>query len=276
MPPTLYLVYGDQALSLGRGALTVGRLETCDLALEGREVSRRHARIVATPEGPVLVDRSRFGTLLNDAGVAAPALLADGDRLRIGRHDLLVTSVPWEHGAVPFPEGTTERVLPRLAAWRRRYGVPELVGLVAAVGAGLAALRLTGQLLAGAVAATVAETVCFYTLLALRDLREERRAAPAAAPTPGLLQLFRQLHLEFGAADAVDTLLLRPAAYALGVWLLGPLPGLLAGAALADLVFWGPLLGTFHWHWAARASERVRREHARPTSESIAPNVPAE
>jgi len=267
MRPTLYLVYGDQAFPLDRGSVTLGRLESCDLPLEGLEVSRRHARIHATPEGPLLLDRSRHGTELNGAALAAPALLTDGDRLRIGRHHLLITSVPWEHGAIPLPAERREGLLTRIAAWRRRYGTPELVGLVAAVAGGLGAFRLTESVILGAVAATAMETVFFYSLLAARDRRAERREQ--ARGPEGLRPMLRELHLEFGAADAVDTLFLRPACYALGLATLGGLPGLLAGALAADLLFWGPVLRTFHWRFAARPARGAGAHGGRPTSDDL-------
>jgi len=273
VPIALYLVSGDLALSLRR-PVTLGRLESCDLPLEGLEVSRRHARILPTPEGPVLVDRSRYGTILNDAVVAAPALLADGDRLRVGRHDLLITAVPWEHGAVPLPESSAERFLPRFSAWRRRYGVPELAGLAAAMLAGLGVQRLTGSVLVTAGAATLAETACFYSLLARQDLVAERQAEAGTAPPLRVGALLRQLHVEFGAADVADTLVLRPACYALGLWLFGGIVGLLVGAAGADLLFWGPVLGTFHWRLAARPGTTLGREHRRATTQTTRPPLP--
>ncbi len=78
MTAQLFLVHQDRAIPLSRGALAIGRLDECQLVLEGREVSRRHARIVATPRGPLLVDRSRFGTEVNGARVAARRCCAMG------------------------------------------------------------------------------------------------------------------------------------------------------------------------------------------------------
>ena len=85
MRPSLVLRYGDRRFTLSRGAIAVGRLEECELALDGPEISRRHARIVATPEGPLLVDRSRFGTYLNGSQVVAPTLLQPGDQFELIR-----------------------------------------------------------------------------------------------------------------------------------------------------------------------------------------------
>ena len=62
MRPTLVLRHGSRSLALAGRAVAVGRLEECEVLLDGAQISRRHARIVPTPEGPLLVDRSRFGT----------------------------------------------------------------------------------------------------------------------------------------------------------------------------------------------------------------------
>ena len=51
---------------------------------------------------------------------------------------------------------------------------------------------------------------------------------------------------EFGVAELLDTLLIRPAALMLGVWLLpDPLWGLLAGKVVADIVFYAIAAGAF-------------------------------
>src|SRR5262245_49410262 len=94
MPTVLVLRCGTRQFPLSGYPVAIGRLPACDLTLEGAEISRRHARIVPTPEGPLLVDRSRFGTYLNGAQVVAPSLLGPGDVILIGRHDLQVELAP--------------------------------------------------------------------------------------------------------------------------------------------------------------------------------------
>jgi len=53
--------------------------------LDASTVSRRHARLLVTPEGTVLEDfGSKNGTFRGDEPVTSPVQLADGDAIRIG------------------------------------------------------------------------------------------------------------------------------------------------------------------------------------------------
>ena len=68
----------DQALLLGRG-------DEADIKLQDHSVSRKHARIEPADEGYYVADfQSTNGTFVNDRQLEAPALLADGDYLRVG------------------------------------------------------------------------------------------------------------------------------------------------------------------------------------------------
>ncbi|MDH4349353.1 MAG: FHA domain-containing protein, partial [Gemmatimonadota bacterium] len=69
---------GTSEAALLERPLSIGRLPECDLSLAGENVSRRHAYLLPTPEGPMLVDRSQFGTWVNGERMTAPRLLADG------------------------------------------------------------------------------------------------------------------------------------------------------------------------------------------------------
>jgi two-component system cell cycle response regulator len=69
---------GEQTLMLGRG-------EDCDIRLQDHSVSRKHARIEATPEGYHVFDQqSTNGTFVNDKQLDPSWLLQDGDYLRVG------------------------------------------------------------------------------------------------------------------------------------------------------------------------------------------------
>lgn len=233
--------------------MAIGRLEECDLALEGAEISRRHARIVPTPEGPLLVDRSRFGTFLNGSQVVAPSLLQAGDVILVGDVDLHV-----EVGEAPPVAAEAGGFRRTLAGWRRRYGLAEAAGTVALVLAALAIHRATGSVLAAALAGSLAEGAWFYAVLLGRDLRQERRTARTGGFVPRpIRELGRDLLLEFGAAERVDGLLFRPLSLALGLVTLSGWPGLLAGKLVADLLFYGPVLSLFHWRDAARRAAQT-------------------
>jgi hypothetical protein len=263
MSPSLVLLYGSRVVPLAGRPVAVGRLPECDIALEGREVSRRHARIVPTPRGPLLVDRSRFGTCLNGSQVVAPVLLHPGDVILVGRDELRVDLAE----RYPGPPAARDARWERLHEWRRRYGWSEAVGALAAVAAALWVRRASHSLVAAAYAGTFAETVWFYAVLVLRDLRRESRSPGFTGGAGEILgRVTRNLALEFGVAEAVDSLLLRPLCLVLGLRLLDGWLGVLAGKLAADVVFYGPVLALFHWRLARRREDPRDGDRRRPTT----------
>lgn len=74
--------------------LTIGRGEDATVRLEDRTVSRRHARIMLGPGGPVIEDTgSRFGVLLDGQPLSAPRRLDAGAEIRLGNAVLRVERV---------------------------------------------------------------------------------------------------------------------------------------------------------------------------------------
>jgi len=108
--PGDYLVYeADQQVRVA--PLTaewtrIGRSLAANVRFDDPTVSRRHALIVHTPDGPqVLDDRSLNGVFVNGTRVTH-RMLTDGDEIVVGRYRLhyLVVS---EVGARPETTGTT-------------------------------------------------------------------------------------------------------------------------------------------------------------------------
>jgi hypothetical protein len=254
MPTVLILRCGTRLLPLIGHPVAIGRLPECELALEGAEISRRHARIVPTPEGPLLVDRSRFGTFLNGAQVVAPSLLVPGDVILIGRYDMIVELAD---GPQAVRHDGPKAWRQSFAAWRRRYGVAELVGTAALVLAALAIQRTTGSIVAAALAGSLAEAGWFYAVLLVRQSRVERKEARVGGfEARPVRELGRDLLFEFGAAERLDGLVLRPLCLGLGLWLIGGWPGLLLGKLVADTLFYGPVLALCPWRGAGRPGGR--------------------
>ena len=66
-------------------AITIGRASDVTVRLDDQSVSRRHARIVLGPDGPVIEDAgSSFGTLVDGQPLAGPRRLEPGAELRLG------------------------------------------------------------------------------------------------------------------------------------------------------------------------------------------------
>src|SRR6267143_3822731 len=89
-------VTGGRVVSLTDGreyvitgaSLVFGREAGCDVVVPGKDVSRRHAEIVQTPKGYLLVDSSTNGTFVNEERVEGQRILARGDVLRLGDEQL--------------------------------------------------------------------------------------------------------------------------------------------------------------------------------------------
>jgi hypothetical protein len=260
--PTLSLLHGDVTIALVGRAVAIGRLPECDVMLDGWEVSRRHARIVPTPAGPLIVDRSRFGTFVNQSQVIAPLLLTEGDVIRVGRNELRVVVAP-----VSVLAPARSGLATRLAGWWRRYGLPEIGGAAAALAGALLTLRAGGSIPLAALAGTAAEILWFYGSLAVRDFRYEARAGAQAGrrfDRRSAGDVLRNLAREFGAAEAVD-LLLRPVCFGVGLATIGGIGGLLAGKVTADMLFYGPVLSLCHWRFAGRAPRAAEPHRLRQT-----------
>jgi hypothetical protein len=72
-------------LDLPQGELMIGRAPECFLRIDDELVSRRHARLVVSPDGVVLEDLgSRNGSRVNGRAVEGNVALAVGDEVEIG------------------------------------------------------------------------------------------------------------------------------------------------------------------------------------------------
>ena len=64
--------------------ITIGRTGACEITIPNQQVSRKHARIFISPDGPALEDlSSKNGTFHNGKPVADITNLEDGDIIQI-------------------------------------------------------------------------------------------------------------------------------------------------------------------------------------------------
>lgn len=79
------LICGPREFILVPGENTLGRVGEATAWIDSVTVSRRHARVMLTAEGATIEDLgSKNGTFLRGQRLAGPALLADGDVIRLG------------------------------------------------------------------------------------------------------------------------------------------------------------------------------------------------
>lgn len=76
---------------LGDSPLRIGRDPSCEIQLDNLAVSRQHAAILPhRTMGFILEDLdSRNGTLLNGNPLAKRSVLVGGDRIGVGKHELI-------------------------------------------------------------------------------------------------------------------------------------------------------------------------------------------
>ncbi|WP_137843046.1 hypothetical protein [Microbacterium sp. 2FI] len=157
-----------------------------------------------------------------------------------------------EHGirvGIPAPQApteapSTEKQRRGIVFWIVRYLPAEIVGTAAMVIAGIAVTAWTDNAALIAVAALLGEIVGFYVVLSITIYAEQAHVAASWRAAVGRTAML--LIAEFGVAELLDTLLIRPLALMLGVWLLGdPMWGLLAGKVVADVIFYAVAAGAF-------------------------------
>jgi hypothetical protein len=143
--------------------------------------------------------------------------------------------------------------------WLHRYALAELAGVGTALLAGWLAGVAALPLLAIGYASAIGENVGFYGTIVGRQIAADRRHAHAVGQRYRLAQMWvtmRELMLEFGPAEVLDSLVIRPFAMALGVRLLGQVSGIVAGKLAADVTFYLPVILTYELRRRARRAAR--------------------
>jgi hypothetical protein len=125
----------------------------------------------------------------------------------------------------------------KLAEWVRRYLPCEIAGTVGELGGAAVAYKISGSLGLAAVVATIGASVGYYAAAYVAAVRIAYRAHQ---PLRTMQRVFianalamRSVVVEFGPAEILDSLIIRPAAYYLGPVLFG---GTVAGWIVAKLV----------------------------------------
>jgi DNA-binding winged helix-turn-helix (wHTH) protein len=110
-PSRFSVIKGVREILLHEGENLLGRVAEGAVRLDSEKASRRHARIVVRGVDAVLEDLdSKNGTFLNGQRVEGSMMLAEGDRIVVGRDTLVVCAGP--------PAGTTDTDLDDRRVWR--------------------------------------------------------------------------------------------------------------------------------------------------------------
>lgn len=145
--------------------------------------------------------------------------------------------------------------------WVRRYGPPELAGIVSAALGYLLVERMTGSATAAAFGGSLGENVGFYGTFVLRSVLRLDGSTRGWMQTPLSRRLWRRCLaasrgavLEFGPAELLDSFATRPLAMGLATRALGATAGVPIGKIAADVVFYAIAIASYEMRRRARAS----------------------
>ena len=122
--------------------------------------------------------------------------------------------------------------------WTRRYGPSEIVGTVAALAGARLAFSHSHQEAVAAYGGSISEVIGFWGIMWLRDWRADAREAEDRAVPYGLagtLRTARNLLIECGPAELLDTGLIRPLAMGVFAHYLDRDVGIMLGKLVGDI-----------------------------------------
>jgi hypothetical protein len=131
----------------------------------------------------------------------------------------------------------------KLREWVRRYLACEIAGTAGELGGAAIAYLATGSLAAAAIAATIGASAGYYATAYFSALRwsyreHEHRQWPARVLVSNLLAL-RSVAVEFGPAELIDSVVVRPVAYYVGPHIFdNTIGGWIFGKLVSDVAFY--------------------------------------
>jgi len=140
--------------AIAGASLVFGRDASCDVVVPGKDVSRRHAEIMQTPKGYLIVDSSTNGTSVNDTRIEGQRLLARADVITIGEEKFRFyadTPAPPPENPQPAPAASAPSAapLPPTKGQNLRETVHGVTGATRPSGAPLASFLVRGGALKG-------------------------------------------------------------------------------------------------------------------------------
>ncbi len=151
---------------------------------------------------------------------------------------------PWL-ALTPSPLGRPPTWSEKGREWLARYLPLEIIATLTALIGGLLATLVTTNAVAIAYAAAWSENIGYYALAFAREMRGQPGAetsgeAAGASTSARSLRATKNLVLEFGPAELVDSFISRPFCMYAATWMFGSIGvGIIVGKLLGDLIFYG-------------------------------------
>jgi hypothetical protein len=110
---SLYLVFSDAEVVLGRGEHIIGRATECEVCVDDALASRRHAALDVSAEQVTVRDLgSRNGVLVNGEEISDRRALCEGDLITLGAQALTVRRIRREGEPSPTPYAVERALKP--------------------------------------------------------------------------------------------------------------------------------------------------------------------
>ncbi|HSX16159.1 MAG TPA: hypothetical protein VLF40_05180 [Candidatus Saccharimonadales bacterium] len=127
--------------------------------------------------------------------------------------------------------------------WLRRYVPAEIIGTATAIVGALICYETTGSLVAAAVAGDIGEFIGYYTYFGVTDtarhFKRHKNHAPFKRVALTVFKTIRDMLVEFGPAELLDTMFVRPVFMYLGTQFFPNFVlGILAGKIASDIIFY--------------------------------------
>jgi hypothetical protein len=161
--------------------------------------------------------------------------------------------------------GSQRGIRQKAVEWIKRYLPNELAGWATELGGAAIAYYVTGSYAAAVIAGTIGASVGYYATAYANGVRWSYRAQqgrpwPARALRANILAI-RSIAVEFGPAEAIDSIVIRPVALYLGPFVIGNTAvGFVVGSALADVAFY--VMAIFSYERFTNLLVRPQSAHA--------------
>ncbi|MBH2006597.1 MAG: hypothetical protein I8H75_04570 [Myxococcaceae bacterium] len=120
-----------------------------------------------------------------------------------------------------------------LKRWLRRYGLAEIFAILGVYAGYFLSEHFADVHWIAAYAGAMGENVGFYGTLVVQRVRAKEN--------------LWHILTEFGPAEILDSLIIRPLSLFVGAEMMGPMVGLLVGKLAGDVVFYIPVVLTHEW-----------------------------
>lgn len=130
----------------------------------------------------------------------------------------------------------------KIREWVKRYGLAEIYGLIGALIGGVFCQRIFQNSVMSALGGTWGENLGYYGAIILRDLKYQRKLHGIVDLT-SILKIIRNIVIEFGPAEYLDSFLIRPfMMYIFPSVTNNLMIGLILGKFAADMIFYIPTI----------------------------------